>query len=171
MNSRRFDWHDAKAEINARKHRVTFEEAATVFNDPRRLQMYDLEHSVDQDRGIVIGFSHRMRLLMVVIYEQGENISRIISARRKTKDSVTLPKVSYRNVEFTPEEMAMDCPMDTSDPDTYPTITRGDKDWKKFISFRNGFVRLSPELRKMFPNNRSVNNALEAFLQTRGEKK
>ena len=86
MNSRRFDWHDAKAEINARKHGVTFEEAATVFNDPRRLQMYDLEHSVDQDRGIVIGFSHRMRLLIVVIYEQGENITRIISARRATKN-------------------------------------------------------------------------------------
>ena len=85
MNSRRFEWHDAKAEINAGKHGVTFEEAATVFNDPRRLQMYDLEHSVDQDREIVIGFSHRMRLLMVVIYEQDENITRIISARRATK--------------------------------------------------------------------------------------
>ena len=84
MSARRFDWHDAKAEINARKHGVTFEEAATVFNDPRRLQMYDLEHSLDEDREILIGFSHRMRLLMVVIYEQDKDVTRIISARRAT---------------------------------------------------------------------------------------
>ena len=90
---------------------------------------------------------------------------------RKVKEAVTLPKVSHRNVEFTPEEMAMDCPMDTSDPETYPTITRGDKDWKKFVAFRNGFVRLDPEIRKNFPDNRSVNNALKAFLQMRTKKK
>jgi uncharacterized protein len=85
MSARRFEWHDAKAEVNARKHGVTFDEAATVFHDPRRLQMYDLEHSLDEDREIVIGFSHRLRLLMVVIYEQDKEVTRIISARRATK--------------------------------------------------------------------------------------
>ncbi len=90
--------------------------------------------------------------------------------RQKVKASGTLPKLNHRDVEFTPEEMAMDCPMDTSDPTAYPTITRGDKDWKKFIAFRNGFVRLDPELRKLFPDNRSVNNALKAFLEIRGRK-
>jgi len=78
-----------------------------------------------------------------------------------------LSKVSHREVEFTPEEMAIDCPMDTSDPETYPTITRGDKDWKKFVTFRNGFVRLDPEIRKVFPDNRSVNEALRTFLRIR----
>jgi uncharacterized DUF497 family protein len=82
----RFEWHKEKAASNYRKHGVTFEEAATVFEDERRLQVYDLEHSTpDEDREIVIGFSHRMRLLMVVVYERSENIVRIISARRATK--------------------------------------------------------------------------------------
>lgn len=57
-----------------------------MFEDERRLQVYDLEHSTpDEVREIVIGFSHRMRLLMVVVYERSENIVRIISARRATK--------------------------------------------------------------------------------------
>ncbi len=66
----RFEWHTAKAILNERKHGVTFEEASTVFEDRRRLQLYDLKHSVEEDREIVIGFSHRMRLLMVVYYER-----------------------------------------------------------------------------------------------------
>ncbi|MCC7351622.1 MAG: hypothetical protein IT446_13750 [Phycisphaerales bacterium] len=70
-------------------------------------------------------------------------------------------------VEFTPEEMAMDCPADTSDSDRYPTITRGDKDWKKFIAFRNGFVRLSPDLQKQFKDERAVNEALRQYLRMR----
>lgn len=80
-----FEWNAEKAASNLRKHNVSFEEAATVFNDPRRLQTYDLEHSLDEDREIVIGFSFRMRLLMVVIYEQNDDIIRIISARRATR--------------------------------------------------------------------------------------
>lgn len=55
-----------------------------MFNDPKRLQTYDLEHSLDEDREIVIGFSARFRLLMVVIYEQDDDVIRIISARRAT---------------------------------------------------------------------------------------
>jgi hypothetical protein len=66
--------------------------------------------------------------------------------------------------------MAMDCPPDVSDPERYPTITRGDKDWKKFVNFRNGFVRLDPELRKVFKSNRSVNAALRDYLQARTAK-
>ena len=73
-------------------------------------------------------------------------------------------------LKFTPEEMAIDCPKDVSDTKRYPTITRGSKDWKKFIAFRNGFVRLEPELRKAFPTNRSVNSALKNYLRSRNSK-
>lgn len=82
----KFDWHDAKAALDLRKHGVSFEEASTVFGDPTRLQIFDLDHSSDEDREIVIGFSHRMRLLMVVIYERGDKNIRIISARRATRE-------------------------------------------------------------------------------------
>jgi hypothetical protein len=71
-------------------------------------------------------------------------------------------------VQFTPEEMAIDCQMDVSDPTRYPTITRGSKDWKKFINFRNGFVRLDPELRKVFRSDRAVNAALKKYLRREG---
>ncbi len=91
-------------------------------------------------------------------------------ARRAKKGSGTLPKINVRYVEFTPEEMAMDCPMDVTDVKRYPTITRGAKDWKKFINFRNGFARLDPELRKAFPTNRSDNAALKSCLRARDSK-
>lgn len=76
-----------------------------------------------------------------------------------------MPKLNVRYVEFTAEEMAMDCPMDVSDPEKYPTITRGDKDWEKFVNFRNGFFRLDPDLRKAFPTSRSVNTALRKLIE------
>ncbi len=80
MNGLQFEWDAAKAEANLRKHGVSFEEAATVFADPKLLRVFDLEHSADEDREIVIGFSEKLRLLMVVSTERYEAI-RIISAR------------------------------------------------------------------------------------------
>jgi uncharacterized DUF497 family protein len=80
-----FEWDSAKAAGNVRKHRVSFEEAASVFSDPRRLREYDLEHAGTEDREIVIGFSAKLRLLMVVVYEREEGYIRIISARRATR--------------------------------------------------------------------------------------
>jgi hypothetical protein len=91
-------------------------------------------------------------------------------ARRAKKGSGTSPKLNVRYVEFTPEEMAMDCPTDVSDTKRYPTVTRGGKDWKKFINFRNGFARLAPDVRKAFPTNRSVNVALRRYLQAEKSK-
>ena len=83
----RFHWNAEKAALNLAKHGVTFEEAATVHDDPRRVEIYDVLHSFEEDRFIWIGFSFRMRLLMVVLYEQEEDqVYRIISARRATRD-------------------------------------------------------------------------------------
>lgn len=79
-----FDWDDAKAATNLRKHRVSFEEAQTVFGDERSLTIYDEAHSETEDRYIILGMSIRARLLVVVFTENAENI-RIISARRATK--------------------------------------------------------------------------------------
>jgi hypothetical protein len=85
--------------------------------------------------------------------------------RRAKKDSATSSKINVRYVKFTPEEMAYDCPPDTSDPKQFPTITRGEKDWKKFVNFRNGFVRLDPQIREAFPTSESVNRALRALVK------
>jgi len=76
-----FEWDPAKAAANVRKHRISFEEATTVFEDPKILREYDAEHSTDEDREIAIGFSSKSRLLMVVSTERSEAIG-IISARK-----------------------------------------------------------------------------------------
>jgi uncharacterized DUF497 family protein len=78
-----FEWDFAKAERNRRKHGVTFDEAATVFADPRELYMFDPDHSVIEDRFVSVGQSSADRLLVVGYTERGSKI-RIIFARRAT---------------------------------------------------------------------------------------
>ena len=79
----RFEWDDSKARTNATKHKVTFEEGATVWTDPFALIAPDPEHSTEEIRDWIIGMSHRQRVLVVVYTEKGESI-RIISARIAT---------------------------------------------------------------------------------------
>jgi hypothetical protein len=79
----RFEWDDAKAAANLRKHRVSFEEAAEVFYDPYALDDRDAEHSYDEGRFFVIGYSP-VRMLYVVFVERRDNVIRIISARLPT---------------------------------------------------------------------------------------
>jgi uncharacterized DUF497 family protein len=79
-----FEWDAEKAEANLRKHRVSFEEASTVFGDPLALIFDDEAHSLDEFREIIIGHSDRNRLLLVSFTERSPKI-RIISARRATK--------------------------------------------------------------------------------------
>jgi uncharacterized protein len=79
MESARFEWNDLKAELNRRKHGVTFEEAVTVFQDPFYLESYDEFHSSEEeDRFRVIGQSSEKRLLVVAYVERRDRI-RIIS--------------------------------------------------------------------------------------------
>ena len=80
----RFEWDDAKAAANLRKHRVSFEEAAEVFYDPNAFDDCDSEHSDGEARFYIIGLSSR-RLLYVVYVERAGDVVRIISARRASK--------------------------------------------------------------------------------------
>lgn len=80
----KFEWDPNKATRNIRKHKVSFEEAATVFRDTLSITALDPDHSVDEDRYITIGLSSRMRVLMIAHTDQGNHI-RIISARALTR--------------------------------------------------------------------------------------
>ncbi len=75
-----FEWDESKARSNLAKHGVSFEEASTVFGDPMSITIPDPSHSQAEDRWIILGHSHRGRLLVVVHTERGDNL-RIISAR------------------------------------------------------------------------------------------
>ena len=78
-----FEWDPQKAAKNLRKHKVTFNEAATVFDDPLSVTVTDPDHSAEEDRFIIVGQSYRRRLLIVSFAERGDRI-RIISARELT---------------------------------------------------------------------------------------
>jgi uncharacterized protein len=81
-----YEWHPAKAAANAKKHRITFEEAASVFLDPTALTFWDPDHSEEEDREITIGRSTRQRVLFVAhAAHRGAGHVRIISARRATR--------------------------------------------------------------------------------------
>jgi len=83
MSDIRFDWHDAKARDNLRKHGVSFDEACSVFYDERARQIPDPEHSQAEDRFVMIGMSHRFRMLVVVhTYRDSDRVIRLISARK-----------------------------------------------------------------------------------------
>lgn len=81
-----YEWGEAKAAANARKHGISFEEAATVFLDPLATTYRDPDHSTAAElRFITIGHSTQGRLLFVAHEEISEETIRIISARPVTK--------------------------------------------------------------------------------------
>jgi uncharacterized protein len=82
--TQRFEWDEAKAAANLRKHKVSFEEAATVFGDALAYTFDDPDHSFGEVRLLTFGVSHSGRLLAVIHAERGRAI-RIISARRATR--------------------------------------------------------------------------------------
>lgn len=79
-----FEWDPAKARTNRRKHRVAFEEAATIFGDSLALTFPDPDHSEEEQRFITIGTSSAKRVLIVAHTDRGDAI-RIISARKATQ--------------------------------------------------------------------------------------
>ena len=82
----RFEWDPAKDEANRRKHKVSFQEAESVFTDEHARLLDDPDHSEDEERFILLGLSSRFRVLVVVhTYRGDEEGIRIISARRATK--------------------------------------------------------------------------------------
>ena len=84
VTERKFEWDPGKAAINARRHRVSFDEAATAFDDELAIDAPDVDHSVKEERRVLIGLSQRMRLLTVNYTERNEKI-RLITARRSTR--------------------------------------------------------------------------------------
>jgi len=81
-----FEWDPGKDRSNRKKHRVSFEEAKTVFFDEGALIAADPDHSAEEDRFLIIGFSIRLRVLLVCYCEREEgDVIRIFSARKATR--------------------------------------------------------------------------------------
>ena len=88
MNGLRFEWDPTKAKSNLRKHRVSFEEATTVWRDPNARFFDDPSHSDEEDRGKAVGYSERGRLLAVIFTVRDDGI-RLISAKKATAGEET----------------------------------------------------------------------------------
>ncbi|XHX81280.1 MAG: BrnT family toxin [Stenomitos frigidus ULC029] len=80
MEVQRFEWDEAKAQRNFVNHGISFPEAQTVFNDPLFLIFHDPDHSIQEQRFLILGESSRGNLLVVSYTERAEVI-RLISAR------------------------------------------------------------------------------------------
>ncbi|MCL2486442.1 MAG: BrnT family toxin [Oscillospiraceae bacterium] len=86
MGSIRFEWDKNKNLINQKKHKISFEEAKTVFYDEEARIIDDPEHSEEEDRFIILGLSKKANLLVVChCYKDSETVIRIISARKATR--------------------------------------------------------------------------------------
>lgn len=85
MTDMRFAWDKAKAGVNIEKHGVSFEEASTVFADENARSKHDPDHSLTEDRFLLLGFSAKLRMLIVChAYREHDEVIRIISARKAT---------------------------------------------------------------------------------------
>lgn len=82
--SYQFEWNPTKAASNLRDHKVSFDEASTVFGDPLSLLMIDPDHSEQEDRYLLLGMSLKGRLLVVSFAERPPR-TRLISARNATR--------------------------------------------------------------------------------------
>ena len=84
-----FEWDENKNETNKSKHKISFEEAKTVFYDEEALIIDDPEHSQEEERFIILGFSKQANLLVVChCYRSADMVIRIISARKATKSEM-----------------------------------------------------------------------------------
>ena len=87
MDAIDFSWDEGKNRENARKHGISFEEASTAFSDENARLKHDPDHSQDEDRFILLGFSAKLRLIVVShVYRQDGQQIRIVSARKATRN-------------------------------------------------------------------------------------
>ena len=86
MKAPEFEWDSNNNRSNQKKHHISFEEAKTVFFDEGALIASDPDHSEDEDRFLIIGFSLQLRVLLVCFCDRRQgSVIRIISARKATK--------------------------------------------------------------------------------------
>jgi len=86
MDDIKFEWDEEKDQSNQQKHGISFEEAKTVFYDDAARIIDDPDHSAEEEREIILGFSVKANLLMVChCYRASGTVIRVISARKATR--------------------------------------------------------------------------------------
>jgi len=145
-----YEWDPVKAAANAKKHRVTFEEAASVFLDPSALTFWDPDHSEEEDREITIGRSARRRVLFVAHAAREGRVESLARGGRGagSRDNMRNPMAKRRSDDLRPEY----------DLATLKGGVRG-KYYQQATAGTN-LVLLEPDVARAFPDSSSVNRAL-----------
>lgn len=169
-----FEWDTYKADLNFRKHQISFEEGVTIFTDFHLTTISDPEHSIDEQRFIGIDFSDKNRMLIVSFTERGEKY-RIISCRKATPSR----EKSMKKAEIKPAKMEEDDlraeydfrggvrgrhyrPLEKGyviyihQPDGTTVV--------KHMKLEKGMVRLHPDVQEYFPDAQAVDHALRSLI-------
>lgn len=86
MSKLNFEWDIKKDIANQKKHKVSFDEAKSIFYDEKAIQFFDEKNSSEEDRFLMLGMSAKLRILIVShIFRETKSTLRIISARKATK--------------------------------------------------------------------------------------
>lgn len=82
----KFEWDENKNQTNQRKHGISFEEASEVFEDESAILFDDPDHSIDEDRFLIIGMIKSTKICIIShCYRNNDSVIRLISAREATK--------------------------------------------------------------------------------------
>lgn len=93
MNEINFTWDEKKNEINKKKHGLSFEEAREVFGDENAILFDDPDHSIEEERFLIIGAIRSEKICIVShCYRDNDNVIRLISARKATKNEKKIYK-------------------------------------------------------------------------------
>jgi len=152
-----FEWDPDKARKNRRKHRVAFEEAATVFGDPFAVIYQDPDHSTAEERFITVGMSGAKRLLIVAHAERGEKIRIIARVRQRSARKNTMKKATSKRKKT--DELRQEYDL--------AKLTGGVRG-KYLERYRTGtnLVLLSPDVARYFRDGQSVDTALRTLIRT-----
>ena len=137
-----FEWDKDKAAGNVRKHKVSFDEAATVFADTLSSTFADPDHSVEEDRYVTIGLSDRGRVLIVSHTNRGDRLESLAPALRRVVKETPMKKKAKRNNS------------DRLRKEYDPALIRGGVRGKYAQRYKAGtnLVLLAPDVAAAFPD-------------------
>lgn len=95
-NNENFEWDSNKNAWNIQKHEIDFLDAIEVFSDERAVLRYDIAHSGDEERFLVVGMMRGIVVTAIVFTDRGD-ITRLISARKATREEELDYERNYRN--------------------------------------------------------------------------
>ncbi len=151
-----FEWDKAKAAANIKKHKVTFDEASTVFSDPLARIVEDEEHSGEERREIIIGHSIINRLLLVYFTERLKILFEFSARDRRPDKSVRTMKKTQTSKRQKSDELKSEYRFDysKSKPNRFASRVRQQRT----------VVVLDPDIAEVFTTPESVNNILRALI-------